>query len=84
MKTFLGFGANEAIARYHRNSILSQNQNEIQGLTDDNSLPDPCFPKGLDKNLTVHLDLNHVKDYVAKKNLSNEQVLFLSGTGNFF
>ena len=84
VKTFLGFGANEAIARYHRNSILSQNtQNNLQGLLSSNPIQDPCLPNGLTKNLTINLDLNRVKNEGIKRSLSEEQLIFLFGTGKF-
>ena len=83
MKTFLGFGANEAIARYHRNSVLSQKENELLGLTSSNPISDPCLPNGLTTNLTVNLDLNRVIDEAIKTKLTEEQLIFLYGTGMF-
>ena len=83
VKTFLGFGANEAIARYHRNSVLSQKENEMLGLTSSNPISDPCLPNGLTTNLTVNLDLNRVIDEAIKTKLTEEQLIFLYGTGTF-
>ena len=83
MKTFLGFGANEAIARYHRNSVLSQKENELLGLTNSNPISDPCLSNGLTTNLTVNLDLNRVIDEAIKSKLTEEQLIFLYGTGTF-
>ena len=83
MKTFLGFGANEAIARYHRNSVLSQKENEMLGLTSSNPISDPCLPNGLTTNITVNLDLNRVIDEAIKTKLTEEQLIFLYGTGTF-
>jgi len=83
VKTFLGFGANEAIARYHRNSVLSQKENEMLGLTSSNPISDPCLPNGLTTNLTVNLDLNRVIDEAIKTKLTEEQLIFLYGTGEW-
>merc|ERR1719219_1706110 len=44
---------------------------------------DPCLPIGLDENLTIHLDLNHVKEDIDKSGLSEDQLLFVSGTGDW-
>ena len=82
--TFLGYGANEAIARYHRHILLSQiksGKTSIQGTSKIDPIPDPCLPNGLNENYTIHLDLDHIKLKDAK--LDSEYLVHVSGKSYF-
>jgi Golgi nucleoside diphosphatase len=86
--TFLGYGANEAISRYHRHRILGQfsghqTGKKIRGLVKTNYIGDPCLPIGFKQDLTVHIDLEHLINTDAKNSLKEEQPLFLVGSGNW-
>jgi hypothetical protein len=58
VKTFLGFGANEALSRHRRDLILAQikdNAINLTGLSPASPVFDPCLPR--DFSQTVGVDI---------------------------
>ncbi|XP_059083836.1 ectonucleoside triphosphate diphosphohydrolase 7-like isoform X2 [Tigriopus californicus] len=85
--TFLGYGANEAMARHRRNLILSQivsNTSIIQGLTSQQRIKDPCLPFHFDDSVTINLDPNmyHIP-FNLSDNFGPSTQIHLTGTGNW-
>ena len=84
--TFLGYGANEAIARYHRHLILSQLLSPslvIRGLIPKFPYEDPCLPQGLKENVSLPIDVDHLKYDLKYAALKPSQTLYLQGTGEW-
>lgn len=84
--TFLGYGANEAIARYHRHLILSQLLTPslvIRGLIPKFPYEDPCLPQGLQENVSLPIDVEHLKYDLKYAALKPSQRLYLQGTGDW-
>ena len=84
--TFLGYGANEAIARYHRHLVLSQFKSPslvIRGLTKKFPYEDPCIPKGLQDNITLNVDVENLNLDLKYASLKPSHVLYLQGTGDW-
>ena len=84
--TFLGYGANEAINRYHRQIILNQLETPslvIKGLTKKFPIKDPCRPKELEENITLTLDLDELNPQFRSHALKPSQLLYLQGTGDW-
>jgi len=56
--TFLGFGANQALARHQRHLFLKAAQTSgVQGLDPEHRISDPCRPLGMKDNVSISLDL---------------------------
>jgi len=83
--TFLGFGANQALDRHHRQLFLKTAQSMgIQGLNADNRLSDPCRPLGMKDNVSLSLDLASLAvDPAIKDKLRDTQTVYLYGTGRW-
>ncbi len=85
--TFLGYGANEAIARYHRHLLLSQLEEkslaDIKGYDPLDPISDPCLPQGLNENVTLHIEPDHFKTEELRKLFGQEQTIHLSGIGQW-
>jgi len=83
--TFLGFGANQAMARYQRQLFLQTALSSgVQGLDPDHRLRDPCSPLGMKHNLTLDLDLTHLNlGSDLKTQLRDRQTVHLYGTGDW-
>ena len=80
--TFLGYGANEAMARHRRDLILSQIENlnandTFQGLSSSSRIVDPCLP--LD-----YMEKPAVKFDTQKFNVSDEIKSKLEGIGKIY
>jgi len=85
VSTFLGFGANQALARHQRNLFIgSYMQRKPDGLNTKYRLKDPCRPVGMKENVTVNLDLENLNiPEDLKRNLSENQLLHFYGTGDW-
>jgi len=84
--TFLGFGANEAMHRHNRYTLLGAmaEESRIQGLDADHRIKDPCLPLGMKHNVTLSLDLEALNiDQTFKDKLHDSQDVFLYGTGDW-
>lgn len=85
--TFLGYGANEAMARHRRNLILSQivtNTSIILGLSSQQRVKDPCLPFHYDESVTINLDPNMYEiPFNLSDNFGPSTQIYLTGTGNW-
>ena len=85
--TFLGYGANEALARYRRQLILSQppNKGHISGLAPNRTLSDPCLHRGNMQAFELRIDLDKLADSEMKRVLekTDHSKVYLEGTGEW-
>lgn len=71
--TFLGYGANEAISRYHRHLLMSEKSQNFH--------EDPCSPFGLNENITISIDVDNLKTGIEP--VQNSQNVILNGSGDW-
>ncbi len=86
--TFLGFGANEALARHRRELILEQLQQQKQnarGLSSSDRAEDPCLPSGMRENATVTFGAGQLDRAGASASVDGGDTaqVFLLGTGRW-
>ena len=55
----------------------------VLGETEDSPIEDPCLPVGFEEKLTVHFDIENLVNPEAKKVLNEDQVVHLSGLGDW-
>jgi len=95
--TFLGYGANEAIARYHRYLVLSQfeekyNTNRgdsinLLGIDPEHHILDPCLPLNLKQNISIHFDVKNLINAQEAKSIFKDEadriMVYAIGTGDW-
>lgn len=82
--TYLGFGANEAMARHHRHLLIENLDTDANGLDPRHRIKDPCRPIGMKDNITLNLDLEALNvEPVHKTKLSEAQEIHLYGSGEW-
>jgi len=84
--TFLGFGANEAMARHHRQLFLETllRERTVPGVDPDHRLKDPCRPLGMKDNISLSLDVaTLLLDAELITQLKETQTVHFYGTGDW-
>lgn len=84
--TFLGFGANEAMARHQRQLFLGAllSEGQVPGKDAENRLRDPCRPLGMKDNVSLALDtasLRLAPEVLAS--IRETQTVHFYGTGDW-
>jgi len=85
--TFLGFGANEAMARHHRHIFLATmlREGSVPGKDPEHRLKDPCRPLGIKDNISLALDLPNLRleNPELLSQLKESQTVHFYGTGDW-
>jgi len=84
--TFLGFGANEAMSRHHRQLFLETliRDRTVPGQDAEHRLKDPCRPLGMKDNISLSLDLSSlVLEAELLSQLRETQTVHFYGTGDW-
>ena len=56
---------------------------KLLGSNPEQPIPDPCLPVNLKENITVDIDLEHLANENLLHKLKGEQVVYLSGIGDW-